>query len=143
MLINTNFKFYWNSLTFLDLGICCQIKVCPRIFFCLICISWHYCRNSLELIFFLLILRCIEILLYLKSYKWLLSHNERRIDFLGYRPYDGLAKHIKPFFKKHESESKSVLWLNLMFHVVLKYKLTEVILQIFYIHLTYMWQKYI
>ena len=37
--------------------------------------------------------------LYLKGYKWLLSQNQRvRIDFLGYRQYEALAKHIKPFF---------------------------------------------
>ena len=41
-------------------------------------------------------------ILYLKGYKWLLSQNQRvRIDFLGYRRYEALAKHIKPFFKKN------------------------------------------
>ena len=41
-------------------------------------------------------------ILYLKGYKWLLSQNQRvRIDFLGYRRYNALAKHIKPFFKKN------------------------------------------
>ena len=40
-------------------------------------------------------------LLYLKDYKWVLSQNELvRIDFLGYRRYELLAKHIKPFFQK-------------------------------------------
>ena len=40
-------------------------------------------------------------ILYLKSYKWLLFQNQRvRNDFFGYRRYEALAKHIKPFFKK-------------------------------------------
>ena len=39
---------------------------------------------------------------YLKGYKWLLSQNERvRNGFFDYRRYEALAKHIKPFFKKH------------------------------------------
>ena len=39
-------------------------------------------------------------ILYLKGYKWLLSQNQRvRIDFLGYRWYEALAKHTKPFLK--------------------------------------------
>ena len=42
-------------------------------------------------------------ILYLKGYKWLLSQNQRvRIDFLGYRRYETLAKHIKPFLKNIE-----------------------------------------
>ena len=40
-------------------------------------------------------------ILYLKGHKWLLSHNQRvRNDFFRYWPYETLAKHIKPFFKK-------------------------------------------
>ena len=40
-------------------------------------------------------------ILYLKGYKWVLSQNQRkRIDFLGYRRYEALAKHIKSVFKK-------------------------------------------
>ena len=40
-------------------------------------------------------------ILYLKGYKWLLSQNQRvRIDFLGYRWYDSVAKNIEPFLKK-------------------------------------------
>ena len=40
--------------------------------------------------------------LYLRSYKWLLSQNQRvRIDFLGYIRYEPLAKHIKPILKNH------------------------------------------
>ena len=39
-------------------------------------------------------------ILYLKSSKWLLSQNQPvRIDFLGYKQYEALAKHIKPFLK--------------------------------------------
>ena len=42
--------------------------------------------------------------LYLNGYKCLLSQNQRVIiDFLGYIRYDTLAKHIKPFFERHES----------------------------------------
>ena len=41
-------------------------------------------------------------ILYLKGYKWLLSQNQRVIiDFLGYIQNEALAKHIKPFLKKH------------------------------------------
>ena len=41
-------------------------------------------------------------ILYLNGYKWLLSQNQRlRINFLGYRRYQALAKHMKPVFKKH------------------------------------------
>ena len=48
-------------------------------------------------------------ILYLKDYKWLLSQNQRvRNDFFGYRRYETLAKHIKPFFTKHQSERTSV-----------------------------------
>ena len=48
---------------FFNLGICCQIKIFPSFFvFCLICIFWHYYRNSFELKKFLLIIRCLEIL---------------------------------------------------------------------------------
>ena len=37
-------------------------------------------------------------ILYLKGYKWLLSQNQRvRNNFSGYRRYEALAKHIKPF----------------------------------------------
>ena len=40
--------------------------------------------------------------LYLKGYKWLLSENQLvRIDFFGYRWYEAMVKHIKPFLKKH------------------------------------------
>ena len=40
-------------------------------------------------------------ILYLKGYKWLLSQNQQaRNDFSGYRQYEVLAKHIKPFLKK-------------------------------------------
>ena len=39
-------------------------------------------------------------ILYLKGYKWLLSQNQRvRNDFFGYRRYEALAKHMKPFLK--------------------------------------------
>ena len=35
---------------------------------------------------------------YLKDYKWFFSQNHRvRNDFFGYRRYEALAKHIKPF----------------------------------------------
>ena len=35
---------------------------------------------------------------YLKDYKWFFSQNQRvRNDFSGYRRYEALAKHIKPF----------------------------------------------
>ena len=41
-------------------------------------------------------------ILYLKGDKWSLSQNERvRNDVFGYRRYQALAKHIKPFSKKH------------------------------------------
>ena len=41
-------------------------------------------------------------ILYLKSNKWLLSQNQRvRNGVFGYRRYWALAKHIKPFIKKH------------------------------------------
>ena len=40
-------------------------------------------------------------IVYLKGYRWLLSQNQLvRNDFFGYRQYDALAKHIKPFLKK-------------------------------------------
>ena len=46
-------------------------------------------------------------ILYLKVYKWLLSQNQRvRIDFLGYRRYEALAKHINPFLKKHKVKGR-------------------------------------
>ena len=54
-------------------------------------------------------------MLYLKGYKWLLSQNQRvRNDFSGYRRYEALAKHIKPFFTKHLSERTFVrgLWIE-------------------------------
>ena len=39
-------------------------------------------------------------ILYLKGCKWLLSQNQHvRSDFFGYRRYEALAKHIKPFFQ--------------------------------------------
>ena len=39
--------------------------------------------------------------LYLIDYKWLLPQNQRvRVDFLGYKQYEALATHIKPFLKK-------------------------------------------
>ena len=48
-------------------------------------------------------------ILYLKGYKWLLSQNQRvRNGFFGYSQYEALAVHIKPFFKKHESERRSL-----------------------------------
>ena len=38
---------------------------------------------------------------YNKIYKWLLSQNQRvRNGFFGYRRYEALAKHVKPFLKK-------------------------------------------
>ena len=41
-------------------------------------------------------------ILYLKGDKKLLSQNPQiRIDFLGYRRYEAMAKHIKTLFKKH------------------------------------------
>ena len=41
-------------------------------------------------------------ILCLKGYKSLLSQNQQvRIDFLSYRWYEALAKHIKPFLEKH------------------------------------------
>ena len=40
-------------------------------------------------------------ILYLKGCKWLLSQNQQvRNDFFGYRWYETLARHIKPFLKK-------------------------------------------
>ena len=40
-------------------------------------------------------------ILYLKDYMWLLPQSQQeRTDFLGYRRYEALTKHIKPFFKK-------------------------------------------
>ena len=40
-------------------------------------------------------------ILYLKGYKWLFSRNQRvRNDVFGFRQYEALVKHIKPFFKK-------------------------------------------
>ena len=40
-------------------------------------------------------------ILYLKGYKRLLSQNQQvKIEFFGYRRYEALAKHIKPFFLK-------------------------------------------
>ena len=40
--------------------------------------------------------------LYLKGYKWLLPQNKRVTNgFFGYRRYEALAKHVKPFLKKH------------------------------------------
>ena len=47
--------------------------------------------------------------LYLKGYKWLLSQNQQvRIVFLGYRWYEALAKHIKPFLKSIKVKRTSV-----------------------------------
>ena len=41
-------------------------------------------------------------ILYLKGYKWLLFQNQRvRFEFCGYRQSETLAKHMKPFLKKH------------------------------------------
>ena len=41
-------------------------------------------------------------ILYLKGSEWLLSQNQRvRIEALGYRSYEALAKDIKPFFLKN------------------------------------------
>ena len=38
---------------------------------------------------------------YFRSCKWLLSQNQQvRTDFSGYRRYEVLAKHIKPFTKQ-------------------------------------------
>ena len=48
-------------------------------------------------------------ILYLKSCKWLLSQNQQvRIDFLRYRRYEALAKHIKPLKKKKTVKRKDV-----------------------------------
>ena len=60
-----------NSLIFSNLGSCCQIKICPGVFFFffLISIFWHYYRNSFEFKKSLLILRYIEILSW-KSCIW-------------------------------------------------------------------------
>ena len=39
-------------------------------------------------------------ILYFKDYKWLLSLNKQiRNDFFGYRLFQALAKHFKPFLK--------------------------------------------
>ena len=41
-------------------------------------------------------------ILCLKGYKWLLPRNQLvRNDIFGYRRYEALAKHIKPFLKKN------------------------------------------
>ena len=48
-------------------------------------------------------------ILYLKGYKWLLFQKQRvRNGFLGYRQFQTLAKHMKPFFAKHFSGETSV-----------------------------------
>ena len=48
-------------------------------------------------------------ILYLKGYKWLFSQNQLvKNDFFGDGRYKALAKHIKPFLKKHERERTSV-----------------------------------
>ena len=48
------------------------------------------------------------------SCKWLLSQNQRvRIDIFGQRWYQALAKHMKPFSEKHQSERVSVPRLEL------------------------------
>ena len=45
-------------------------------------------------------------ILYLKDCKWTLSQNQRvRNDFFGYRRYEELAKHMKPFFKKQSKRT--------------------------------------
>ena len=50
--------------------------------------------------------------LYLKGYKWLLSQNQQvRNDFFGYRRYEALVKHIKPFRKNPGSKRMTVLRL--------------------------------
>ena len=44
-------------------------------------------------------------ILYLKSYKLLLSQNHQvRNYFFGYRQYEAMAKYIKPFLKKKPLE---------------------------------------
>ena len=57
-------------------------------------------------------------ILYLKGYKWLLSQNKRiGIDFLGYRRYKALAKHIKPFLKTLKSKdvsARTIIFLNFL-----------------------------
>ena len=40
-------------------------------------------------------------ILYLKGYKWFSQKQQAGSDFLGSRRYEALAKHIKPFLKKH------------------------------------------
>ena len=46
-------------------------------------------------------------ILYLNSYKWLLSQNQRiRNDFFGNRRYKALAKYIKPFLENIEVKGR-------------------------------------
>ena len=55
--------------------------------------------------------------LYLQGYKWLLSQNQRvRNDFLGYRRYEALAKHIKPFLKNIKVKGRQYLYYMLFEH---------------------------
>ena len=45
-------------------------------------------------------------ILYLKGCKWTVPQNQRvRNDFFGYRRYEELAKHMKPFFKKQSKRT--------------------------------------
>ena len=54
-------------------------------------------------------------ILCLKGYKWLLFQNQRvRNDSFGYRRYEALAKHIKPFLKNIKAKgSQYPDYLNL------------------------------
>ena len=47
-------------------------------------------------------------ILYLKGYEWLSQNQRVRNDFFGYRRYEALSKHIKPFLKKRYSEKTSL-----------------------------------
>ena len=98
-----NFRFYWNSLIFLNLGICCQIKICPGLFvlFISLGIIVEIVLNKNVFIDFRIHRNTLIKILYLKGYRWLFSQNQWvRIGLLDYRRYEALAKHVKPFLKK-------------------------------------------
>ena len=53
-------------------------------------------------------------ILYLKGYEWLLSQNQLlRNDFFGYRRYEALTQHIKPFLKNIKGKERQFLHCNI------------------------------
>ena len=99
---NTNFEFFQKSLIFFNLGISCQIKICPG-FFCVISIFLHYhvkfwMKNvSID---FKIYWNTLMKIFYLKD-NCLLSQNQQvKSYFFDYKRYEALPKYIKVSFSK-------------------------------------------